>query len=369
MHVDQYHETIRACRMCLMCRHACTVGNVTQRDTNLPRGKALLLYAEQVDLLDWDDRAVQVLYECTTCHLCREWCVTGYDIAPVAQAARADLVEKGLAPQGALEIRRRIEQSGNSYGETESLLAGWLMELNLPQTADLLYFVGCVAAYRRPEIARSAVTLFRRAKADFTILRDEQCCGQPLYTLGFRAEAKAQAERTVASILATGARTVVSSCPTGVDAFRHTYREWGVELPEGVRFLHMAEYLAEEIEAGRLHPSRAVESSVTYHDSCALGRELQVFDAPRRVLAALPGVQLRELRLNRAHAPCCGGGGGLPATNPVMAAGAAKNAGEIVLETGADILVTACPSCKESLSHHLPGTEVLDIAELVERAL
>ena len=75
------------------------------------------------------------------------------------------------------------------------------------------------------------------------------------------------------------------------------------------------------------------------------------------------------MRLNRAHAPCCGNGGGVPATSFDIAFGAGKNAGQVILETGADILVTACPSCKQSLINHVPGMEVLDIAELVKRAL
>jgi Fe-S oxidoreductase len=369
MHVNEYNETIKACRMCLMCRHACTVGNVTLRDTNLPRGKALTIFAEQMELLTWDERAVQVIYECTNCHLCREWCVTGWDMAPLALAARADIVEMGLAPNEAIEIKERIERSGNPYGEATSQLAGWLEALSTAETAEVLYFAGCVTAHRHPEIAKSAVALLQRTGTDFTLLRDEPCCGQPLYVLGFRPEARAEAERTIASISATGARTVISSCPTGIDAFRHSYREWGVDLPADLRFLHISEFLSEEIEAGRLRMTRPLNASLTFHDSCGLGRDLQVYDAPRQVLAAIPGIEFREMRLNRAYAPCCGYGGGVPATNPAMAFGAGKNAGEIILETEADILVTACPSCKHSLARHVPGMEVLDIAELVERAL
>jgi Fe-S oxidoreductase len=96
---------------------------------------------------------------------------------------------------------------------------------------------------------------------------------------------------------------------------------------------------------------------------------MQVYEAPRQVLSAVPGAEFREMRLNRGHSPCCGNGGGVPATSADIAYGAGKNAGDVILETGAEVLVTACPSCKQSLMHHVPGMEVLDIAELVERAL
>jgi heterodisulfide reductase subunit D len=213
------------------------------------------------------------------------------------------------------------------------------------------------------------VALLQHCETDFTLLPDEHCCGEPLHVMGFRAEAKTQAVRTMARVTATGAHTVISSCPTGIDAFRHHYREWGVEMPDGVRFLHLSEYLAEEIKAGRLNMTRSVNASLTYHDSCGLGREMQVFDTPREVLSEIPGIEFREMRLNRAYAPCCGNGGGVPATSFDIAFGAGKNAGQVILETEADILVTACPSCKHSLMNHVPGMEVLDIAELVKRAL
>ena len=385
MHFEEFEQTIMACRMCLMCRHACTVSNVTQRDTNLPRGKALMLFAQQAGLLNWDARAVEVVYQCTNCHLCREWCVKGWDIAPVMLAARADVVEKGMAPQGAVLIRDNIARSGNPYGETESQLGDWVEALTDPRcsrgtdsqgervldagTADVLFYAGCTTAYRRPEMARSAVALLQHIGVDLTMLRDEPCCGEPLYVMGFRSEARAQAQRTMERIHQTGARTVVCSCPTCIHTFRVDYPEWGVDVPEDVRFVHVSEYLAEELVAGRLALTRAQDLSLTYHDPCSLGRELGIYEAPRQVLEAVPGVELREMRLNRQHSPCCGNGGGVLATDFQLAYGAGRNAGEIVLETEADVLITACPSCKHSLMKHVPGMEVLDIAELVERAL
>jgi len=369
MHFEEFQETIQACRMCLMCRHACTVGNVTQRDTNIPRGKALLLFAKQTGLLEWDERAVETMYQCANCHLCREWCVNQWDIAPVALAARADIVEAGLAPEAALLMRDNIEESGNPYGEADSQLVEWLETVPTPERADVLFFAGCTTAHRRPEMARAAVALLQRSGADFTLLRDEPCCGEPLYMMGFRAEAKAQAEHTIDRIRETGAQTVVSSCPTCIQTFRVDYPKWGIEVPEEICFVHISEYLAEELAAGRLQLSHPQNLSLTYHDPCSLGRELGIYDAPRQVLAAVPGAELREMRLNRQHSPCCGNGGGLLATDFKVAYGAGKNAGEIILETGADVLVTACPSCKHSLMKHTRGMEVLDIAELVERAL
>ena len=371
MNIYKYNDTIKACRMCLMCRHACTVGNVTQVDTNLPRGKALLLFADQMEMVEWDHRAVEVIYQCTNCHLCREWCVNGWDIAPVMIASRSELVQKGLEPPEAVQVKKNYELSGNLYGEEKSQLDKWIGngEIEIKEKASVLYFAGCTTSYRQPEIAQAAIALMKHCGTDFTILPDEPCCGEQLYVLGYQAEAKALAEKTLERFIKTGAKIVVSSSPTCIDTFRHSYREWGLDVPDDIHFFHMSEYLANELSSDKLHMTRSLGMSLTYHDPCSLGREMRVFDEPRQVIHSVPGIEFRELRLNRQHSPCCGNGGGVPITNFDIAYGAGKNAGELIQETRADVLVTACPACKQSLKHHVEDMEVLDIAELVMRAL
>jgi Fe-S oxidoreductase len=365
MQVYQYNETIQMCRFCLMCRHACTVGNVTQNDCNLPRGKALLLFAIQMELAEWDERAVQIMYQCTNCHLCREWCVPGWDIAPALIAARGDLVQLGLDPPAARQVRERFRKSGNLYGEPSTLTAELRHELDLPEKAEILYYAGCTTAHRQPEMARAALRLIQACGASFTLLDDEPCCAEPLWVLGYQDEARALANRTIKAIHDSGARLVVSSSPTCIETFRHAYREWGVDVPPDVQFLHISEYLDYKLGSGglKLRPVPAVR--VTYHDPCSLGRQMQVYDPPRRLIQALPGVEFTEMRLNRQHSPCCGNGGGLPSTDFAIAEGAGHNAGQIVMETGADVLVTACPSCKLSFEKHVGGMRVLDICELL----
>lgn len=352
-----------------MCRHACTVGNVTMSDTNLPRGKALLLLSLQKGLLDWDERAVEVVYQCTNCHLCREWCPPGWDIAPLMLAARAEVVDAGLTPPAAMQIKQNFEVYGNPYGEAHTQLEDWIKDLPKSEAPEVLYYAGSTVSYRRQEIAKAAVSIFEHCGTSFTILKDEPDCGEMLYVLGFQSDAKLWALRTLDAIRSSGASIVVSSDPTTIEAFRHGYREWGIEVPNDLVFLHMSEFISNAIVSGKLKLSGVLEGVATYHDPCSLGRELKVFDAPRLVLSAIPGLHLIEMRLNREHSPCCGNGGGVPATFPEISFGAGANAGEIILETGADILVTSCPSCQQSLRKHLPGMEVIDLTVIVAQAL
>jgi Fe-S oxidoreductase len=366
---NRFQDTIKACSTCLLCRHACTVGNVTMRDTNLPRGKALLLLSLQKGLQEWDRRTVEVVYQCTNCHLCREWCPPGWDIAPLMLAARAEVVEAGLAPKEALQIRQNFEQHGNPYGQERKQTEVLIKDLPKSDTPVVLYFAGSSVSYRRPEIAEAAVSIFKHAGVPFTMLVDEPDCGEMLYVLGFPGEARAQALKTLNAIQASEASVVVSSDPTCIETFRHGYRDWGIAVPDGLQFLHISEYLSDAVVSNKLNFSGGAAGMVTYHDPCSLGREMKVFDAPRQVLSAMPGLQLKEMRLNREHSPCCGNGGGVPATFPQIATGAGANAGEIILETGAEILVTSCPSCQQSLRKHVPGMEVVDLTVLAARAL
>lgn len=366
---NRFQDTIKACSTCLLCRHACTVGNVTLCDTNLPRGKALLLLAIQKGLQDWDKRAVEVVYQCTNCHLCREWCPPGWDIAPLMLAARAEVVDAGITPSTAQLIKLNFENYGNPYGEAHTLLEDWIKDLPQSNTPEVLYYAGTSVSYRLPEIARAAVSIFQHCGTPFTILRNEPDSGELLYSLGFRTEAKVWASRALEAIRTSGVNIVISSDPTCIEAFRHGYHDWGLEVPENIRFLHMSEFLSDAIHSGTLKLTGSRKGIVTYHDPCSLGREMRVFDAPREVLSNIPGINLREMRLNREHSPCCGYGGGVPATFPEIATGAGANAGAIILETGADILVTSCPSCHESLKKHVPGMEILDLTVIVAQAL
>jgi heterodisulfide reductase subunit D len=201
------------------------------------------------------------------------------------------------------------------------------------------------------------------------MLEGEPDCGEMLYVLGFQNEAKAWAKRTMDAIRASGANVVISSDPTCIETFRHGYNLWGIDVPAQIQFLHMSEFLTNAIASGTLKLAHPLEYVVTYHDPCSLGREMKVFDAPREVLTAIPGLHLREMRLNREHSPCCGNGGGVPATFPKIANGAGENAGAVILETGADVLVTSCPACQQSLRKHVPGMEVMDLSVIVAKAL
>jgi heterodisulfide reductase subunit D len=237
--------------------------------------------------------------------------------------------------------------------------------------AEVVYFVGCSSSFspRVQRIAESFVRVLDAAGVDFTILGEgEVCCGFPLLAAGMHDQAQAVIERNLERVRAIGATTIVFNCP----ACRMMWlEEYARHLP-GVRLLHSTELLAELTAAQRL-PMKDVNRIVTYHDPCDLARNGGVYDAPRAVLAAIPGLQLVEVHERRERGLCCGGGGDLEMVDPALTGRvAARTAGKLAA-TGAQVIVTACPQCVRTLTRGAeqtaPDVTVKDIVELLDEAL
>jgi len=287
-------------------------------------------------------------------------------------AARQDIVEAGLAPARARAVHRAILVHGNPLGEPGIRLAQLGERFALPSAAEVLLFLGCNTAYRQPEIALAALAVLRVARVPFTILSDERCCGEPQRVLGFTDAARETAQATAMAIAHSGARTVVFLCPTCLRMVKRDYPQWGLGIPGEAELLHLTEYLIRLLQTGRLKLTLPVEKAVAYHDPCALGRGLGIYEAPRLVLGHVPGLRLLELQHNRNRAVCCGAGGALDAIDQRLAIAAGIKALDLALAAGAEILATACATCKQSfLRHtsHLNELEILDVVELIARAL
>jgi Fe-S oxidoreductase len=203
----------------------------------------------------------------------------------------------------------------------------------------------------------------------FGVFPDEPCCGEAVRTAGQEAYLADLVEATTKRFKEAGVRRLVAVSPHCLDMFRTHYPPW-----EGFRPLHYTEYLAELVEAGRLRFTRELPGVVAYHDPCYLGRRHGIYDPPRQLLAAIPGLTLVELPLSREDALCCGGGGGRMwlETHP------GERFGDLRMReaqgTGAEWLATSCPFCILCLedSAKVLGIErpkVADVTELAVRAL
>ena len=221
-------------------------------------------------------------------------------------------------------------------------------------------------------IAQAMTEILTRAGADFTTLGSEEwCCGFPYLGLGLPDEAAKVAEHNVAAIRALGAKTVVTTCPSCYHMWRHTYPELLGGAPD-VEVVRATELLARLLASGAVELA-PLDEIITYHDPCDLGRNSGIYEAPRQLLRAIPGVELVEMADNRENALCCGGGGNLEAVNPELAATIASRRLAQALETGARILVTPCQQCKRTLANaarrERSRLKVLDLTEFLWRAI
>lgn len=365
------------CAYCGYCRTVCPTYAGIGWESCSPRGRIqltkLLLAGTPLSV-----EQMTRLYQCTLCGHCTSVCSTRINLREFWLAARAQTVKRKLSPEGLGVASGHVGKTGNVYGYQNDERAGWVeyledapADLYQRDQAEVVYFVGCSSSFspRVQRIAKSLVRVMTAAEINFTILGEgEVCCGYPLVAAGMKDQAKTLIERNLKRVRATGATTVVFTCP----ACRIMWlEEYAGHLP-GVRLLHATEMLAEWISARRLS-LKGVKRVVTYHDPCDLGRNGGVYDAPRRVLAAIPGLQLVEMHERRERSLCCGGGGDLEMVDPALAQRVAARTASKLAATGAQAVVTACPQCVRTLSRgaeqSAPGIEVLDLVELSARAL
>jgi Fe-S oxidoreductase len=213
----------------------------------------------------------------------------------------------------------------------------------------MLYFRGCTAREKETSIAQATETLLDLAGVDYHILDDEKCCGSVLIRTGFLKEAEEQIAKNTEVL---EGETIVTSCAGCYKTLKEDY--------EGLDVIHISQLLNDLTDEGRLNFSKK-DLNVTYHDSCHLGRHMEVFDEPRAVIKSVAG--LVEMENVRENSLCCGAGGGVKSAYPELADEMAKLRLSQAAETGCTTLVTPCPFCKLNLEND--EIEVLDLSEFL----
>ncbi len=365
------------CAHCGYCRSVCPTYAGVGWESCSPRGRIqitqLLLEGAPIAA----DHMTR-LYQCTMCGACTQVCPTRIDLRQFWLQARAETATRDLAPPGLSTARGNVAETGNVYGYPNDERAGWAEymddapdDLFQRDQAEVVYFVGCNTSFspRAQRIAESFVKLLSAADVDFTILGEgEACCGFPLQVAGMPDAFEALIEHNVEQVREKGAKTMVFTCP----ACRLMWmEEYAKRLPE-VKMVHATEMLADLTAEGRI-PLKEVSTTVTYHDPCDLARNGGVYDAPRQVLNAIPGLELVEVHERRERGMCCGGGGDLEMVDPLLAQRVAERTVGKLAATGASTIITACPQCVRTLSRGAeacaPDVAVADVVELLARAL
>lgn len=371
MLISEHSSTIDACRFCFMCRHVCTLGVVSGKESDTPRGKGLILFKALKGHVEYSDDLVETIYRCCLCGVCQAWCQAGCTPPAAVLAARADIVSQGKEPARVRQIKESLLTNGNPFGLPAADRFAKIQTADLVgRRADVLYYVGCDTAYLRPEIANAMIAVLRAARVSFSVLRDERSTDKPLWLLGYRDDAKQAAQKLLAAIRASGCRQLVTACPSAFDAFVSDYPAMGLDM-SGIEVLHASQYLDRLAQEKRLSLTKPSASSVTLLDSSYLGRFHNVTEEPRRLLGRIPQAGFQEMGWSGKLAYACGESGGVfRLLHPELSVSLAQRVLAEASTTGAKVLVTTCPASKTALLEANPGSlQVRDLVELVAESV
>lgn len=359
-------------------------------------GQGLLNNAKEVlnGTVTYGDGLEELLYNCTACGACDVNCksVRDMDVLDTIYALRADCAEKGALPEPIKETGSAIVNTHNIYGLPHEERSSWLpADCGETPDADTVLFLGCAASYHHKEIALAAIQILKKTGIPFRLLREEEwCCGASLWRTGQTEAAQALVHRNIELLRSQGVKTLITACGECFGSFRNGYPRFE-PLPCEIR--HISEVAAELIEQGKLllHPV-SLPGPVTYHDPCMLGRQSEeyvpwegtikpyglldppkvwrrgehgVYDAPRAVLKAIPGLELLEMPRNSEESFCCGA----KAIDEEFRTWAGSERRREAVQSGALALVTACPFCLDALDTEKTELLCYDLSVLLAKAL
>ncbi|MBZ5639373.1 MAG: (Fe-S)-binding protein [Acidobacteriia bacterium] len=320
-----------------------------------------------------------VLWACTTCRACEQACPLFIEFVDRIVGMRRKLVlEDGAFPAELTPAFKNLEKAGNPWGIDPSTRADWAEGLDVPRMSDgpedveFLFWVGCAGAFddRNKKIARATAELLSAAGVRFAILGvEETCTGDPARRAGNEYLFQMLASRNVETLNGYGVRKIVTACPHCFNTLRNEYPQLGGHY----EVTHHSELLARLAEEGRipLKPTRTALPTATFHDSCYLGRHNEVYDAPRRALGAIPGLEVVEMPRSRENGFCCGAGGARMFMEERIGTKVNVNRTEEAAATGAGVVAVACPFCMTMMSDGVAETgrqesiKVLDVAQVL----
>jgi len=321
--------------------------------------------------LAWSDKVAHIIYNCTMCGACDVMCKRGpaLDVLDIWQELRIECISNGAGPLPAHRIMAEsCAKTGNISGVSAKARPDSSTEdVQATGKAAIAFFEGCTSLYKVRRVAIASSRLLNKLGSGFNVVEVPMvCCGAPLYRVGMVEEAKKLMEQNLDIIAKTGLRRLVLSCPECYSTFKYVYPRLGGNID--FKISHISEFILEMIEGRRLELGE-LKDTVTYHDPCHLGRYLGVYQEPREILKAIPGLELVEMDRVKENAWCCGGGAEISTAFPDFSAWTARERLREAMSTGATTLVTACPHCNQNLRQargdKYKAVQVLDIAEVV----
>jgi Fe-S oxidoreductase len=332
-------ERIARCAMCAnMCKYNCPTYLATGRETLSPQKMARLIVYNEKGLLEDERDFLDLMFQSTMCGACSRHCIyDDYDLRKFIHRARIRAFNNGVVPE---DVKKRVEtfkKFGNPNGERELIDKG---------AGDYGYFISC-SSYKDGDLLKAAGKML--SKSGFAIRRfggGDLCCGAPLYYAGDMEGFRQVALKMKAEIETRQVGILVVDCPTCIKTMTEIYREIGVEL--NVKIMHTVQFIDALLKNGRLKFKKEGRTA-TFHDPCILSNDLTMSSMPREIITAL-GFSLKEPVYWGEYTHCCGASYGAKIGDHGLKDAVTSMRLNELRNTGADIYVTACPTCKSVLS-------------------
>lgn len=339
--------------------------------------------AEELELIG-DVMTEDEIWSCTTCRNCEDQCPVGNEhVDKIVDLRRQLVLMQGRVPAEGQRAMQNIERQSNPWGLSRNDRDKWTGEvegLSVPTVKDnpdfdILFFVGSMGSYdlRSRKVSRALARLLQEAGVNFAILgNEEKNSGDTPRRMGNELLFQQLCMENIEIFQKYGVKRIVTACPHTYNTLKNEYPEFGLEH---VEVLHHSELLDQLLRERQLIPRFEVKERITYHDSCYLGRYNNVYDQPRHVLKAIPGVELVEMERNRENGMCCGAGGGMMWMEETAGKRVNRARTEQALQVNPTVISSACPYCLTMMED---GTKMMDmehrvkardIAELLEQAV
>ncbi|TFG27004.1 MAG: hypothetical protein EU532_08490 [Promethearchaeota archaeon] len=345
----------------------------TRWESTFARGKISIVHAMMQDPeLGFQNSPLtkERLFSCTGCGHCAYICPSGVDIPLIIYLGKKKLVEAENYPKEHKMISENIKKFGNPFAEKQPRDFAW-PDLKLNIEAETVYFPGCMAIYRLPEIAQHTIQLFTQLGEKIKVFQHETCCSGILYRTGHTDLISDLTKDMINEIKENPPKQIIFTCPGCLTAFKEIYNSELKEKFENIKLLHFSEYLVDKVlNLGDLKPKvekflkTTIKSPIIWHDPCHLARGLGIYEAPRVILDQIQFPYL-EFDQNREDSNCCGSGSGVRSAYPDLAEKTTIQRLEEVKKLGAKTILTSCPFCEYQFKSTIQKNDYdIDVIEL-----